>query len=266
MILELIEYLATPCPKAFRSIGFLSSAMEVRARYRRCRQAWLPHIDKTRRTILEAANLCTARRKVVVLGAGLLHDIPLKELSASFKKVVLVDIVHPSSSRLAALRFKNVEQVSADVTEVMERLLSVSGIPEGPLPISQPKRFIGDTELDLALSVNLLSQLSHVPGKYLTGRRSEATIDAFSKHLIEAHLNYLCRLPSRAALITDLAVRRVNREKNEIEEWDALYGAKLPEPDYSWEWSLAPSPEVARGIDISTTVAAYTDWKKACGR
>ena len=266
MIFELFEYLTTPCSAPARSLGFLSSTVQVRARYRRCKRAWSPHIEQTRCAILEAVSRCSKRRKVVVLGAGLLYDIPLAELSRSFLKVVLVDIVHPWSSRLAVRRFGNVEQICADVTEVMDQLRQIASHSGGLLPVSRPVRFVDDPELDLTLSVNLLSQLPHVPGRYLEKRRDEASIDAFSSHLIEAHLDYLRRLPGHTTLITDVAVRRRARDSSFLEEWDALCGVKLPAAESSWEWSLAPSPEVERGADISTIVVAHVDWKKAVCR
>ncbi len=263
MILELLEYLLTPCPPAARSMGFPASTIQVRTRYRRCKRVWAPHLQNTRNIILEAASRCPNRRKVAVLGSGLLYDIPLRELSLAFHEVLLVDIVHPWSSRMAAGRFRNVKLITADVTEAMEPLLQIIRTPGAPLPTSHPVRFLHDTELDLTVSVNTLSQIPHLPGEYLDVRLDEATIDAFLKHLIEAHLDYLRRLPGHTALITDRAVRRTTRSNGHVEEWDALHGVRLPSADYTWEWLLAPSPEVARGIDLSTIVAAYVDWKKA---
>ncbi len=292
MILEFVEYLMTQCSPTARSMQFLLFAIQVRARYRRQRRAWQPHIDRTRGVILEAARRCRGRRKVVVLGAGLLHDIPLVELSREFDKVVLVDIVHPWLSRLAVRRFPNVEQLSADVTEVMDELLGMvraprsGGLPVGlpgssppagllRLPVSRPMRFVDDPELDLTLSVNLLSQLSQAPRRLLEGQRraeacappdeaDEAAIDAFLKHLVEAHLDYLSRLPGHTALITDTAVYDASsRDARILAEMDPLFGAKLPPAEASWRWDLAPSPEIARGVDVYTTVAAFPDWKKA---
>ena len=263
MILEFLEYIMSSCSKTGRAMGFLSSSMRVRARHRRCGSAWAAHIEQTRHAILEAAGKCPRRRGVAVLGAGLLHDIPLGELSALFEEVMLVDIVHPWLSRISARRFRNVTQISADVTEVMEQLERVAHLPDSALPVSHPALFVDDARLDLTLSVNLLSQLSHVPGNYLGGLRDEPTVAAFQKHLIEAHLEYLERLPGRAALITDIAVRRVRRGEAITEEWDPLHGVGLPPAELAWEWHLAPSPEIGPGIDIYTTVAAYTDWKKA---
>lgn len=247
-------------------MGFLSSSMRVRARFRRCKRVWAAHIEKTRYAILKAAEQCPGRRRVAVLGAGLLHDIPLAELSAIFEEVMLVDIVHPWLSRICANRFRNVTQISADVTGVMEQLQRVARLPGGALPVSHPALLVDDPRLDLTVSVNLLSQLPHIPGEYLYSLRDEPTVVAFQKHLIEAHLEYLKRLPGHAALITDIGVRRLTRGEPIAEEWDPLYGVRLPPADLTWQWHLAPSPEIGPGIDIYTTVAAYTNWKKAVER
>ncbi len=263
MILELLEYLMSSCSRTGRSMGFLSSSLRVRARYRRCRKAWLPHLEQTRRIILQAADCCRSRRKVVVLGAGLLHDIPLTELSNMFEEVVLVDIVHPWLSRIAVRRFRNVSQLAADVTGVMEELRRIAPVPDAAMPVSHPELFVDDHRLDLTLSVNLLSQLSHVPGRHLEGRRDEPAIYAFLKHLVKAHLDYLRRLPGQTALITDTAVYRTAKEDSAVEKWDPLFGVKLPPPEFTWDWHLAPSPEIGRGIDMYTTVCAFTDWKKS---
>lgn len=266
MILELLEYLLNPCPVIFRSMGYLSSTTQVQGRYRRCRKAWTPHLEQTRRFIREVVNGCSTRRKVVVLGAGMLHDIPLEELAQCFQKVVLVDAIHPWPSRLRARRFPHVEQVSADVTDVMEQLHQIPRFPGGVLPQSYPMRFVDDSELDLTLSINLLSQLPYVPRKYLGRSCDEATLYAFSTHLVEAHLDYLLRLPGHTALTTDRVLRYITQDGKHTEEWDNLYGVGLPPAELSWEWRLAPSPEVARGIDVLATVVAYFDWKKAMGR
>ena len=106
---------------------------------------------------------------------------------------MVLELVHPWLSRISARRLRNVEQISTDITGVMEQLRRIAHVPDAPLPVSHPNLFADDPRLDFTVSVNLLSQLSHVPGKYLEGRRDEPTISAFLKHLVEAHLDYLCR-------------------------------------------------------------------------
>ena len=266
MIFEWLSYLFTPCPASVRSMGFLASTVEVRARHGRCRRAWASHLDATRKIILDAVGRCERRRKVVVLGGGMVHDIPLRELSEAFETVLLVDVVHPWAARRAALRYRNIRRVTADVTEAMESLRKAFQNPGGELPRSRPMRFIDDPELDLTLSVNLLSQLPHVPDLFLEGRLDEAEIEAFGRHLVEAHLDYLCRLPGHVALITDTTVRWIDRNEDRVEEWSAICGVELPPADAVWEWRLAPSPEYAEGVDLHTVVAGFADFKGVgCG-
>ena len=264
LLLDFAEYLLTPCSWRVRSAGFLSSSLQVQARYRRCRRAWEPHLMETRRMILADAARCGERRRAVILGAGLLHDIPLRELSAMFREVILVDIVFPWTSRLSARRFENVRCLPLDVTGSIGSLAHSARHPGAPLPRSLPAYFLDDPALDFSVSVNLLSQLPVIPARYLQRRnpRDAASIETWSRHLQSAHLDYLRRLPGRVALITDTGGMHRNRSGEITERWDNLHGLELPSPDAVWEWNLAPMPESDPDLDHLVSVAAFSDWRK----
>ena len=256
LLVDFLEYLTTPCSWRARSMGFLTSSLQVQARYRRCRRAWEPHLAQTRRVILQAAGSRPRQRKAVILGAGLLHDIPLRELSTIFREVVLVDIVFPWSSRITARRFQNVRCLAADVTETIHAL---SRDPAVPLPRSQPARFLDDPALDFTVSVNLLSQLPVIPKRYL--RRDEsADVKAWAHQLQAAHLDYLRQLPGQVTIITDTGGMHRDGSGAIVHEWDNLHGLALPKPDAEWEWKIAPAPEADRKLDHVVRVAAYSDW------
>ncbi len=245
-------------------MGFLTSTIQVRARYQRCRAAWQPHLDRTRAAILAAARLATGRRKALLFGAGLLHDIPLRELAASFEEVVLADIVHSLPSRLAALRFPNVRLLTLDVTGIMKELPRLRDSPAAPLPAYSPQVYLDDGRLDFSVSVNLLSQLGWVPSRFLRGGRPEADLAAFQKGLVLAHLEYLRQLPGHTALITDVRWRAQPHAPGEAaREWEVLQGVRLPEPEWAWDWDIAPAPERERGVDYAARVHGYADWKGA---
>ena len=268
MLVDLLEYLITPCSWQARSIGFLTSSLQVQARYRRCRRAWQPHLDRTRRVILAAAESCAQRRKVAILGAGLLHDIPLRELSGMFREVVLVDIVFPWSSRLTAARYRNVRCLATDLTGTIDALIHAARDSTLPLPHSAPTLFQNDSALDLTVSVNLLSQLPVIPTRYLTRKRAratrnEATLQTWSRHLQDAHLAYLQSLPGLITLITDIEGTRRTRNGTIVERWDNLHGLEMPPPNETWEWALAPAPESDPDVDHIVKVAAFSDWKSA---
>ena len=268
MILELLEYCLTPCSWSARSLGFLKSSIQVRARYNRCRDQWRGHLEKTREFVLSAARLASRRRTAVVFGAGLLHDIPLAELSQMFEKVVLVDIVHTWPCRWRAIQFSNVELLETDVTGVAAAIAAARRTPSRPLPVSRPMEFVDDRAVDFAVSVNLLSQLPWVPGHFLGDSRSDEEISALKSQLIHAHLDYLRRLPGHTALVTDATWSSVPCSVGDcraVEVWDVLSGAALPEPFQSWEWRIAPAPERSRELNYVAHVQAYPDWKRAWG-
>lgn len=263
MILELLEHCLTPCTWTARSLGFLTSSIQVRARYKRCKAAWLPHLHRTQAAILEAAERAPGRRKALLFGAGMLHDIPLRGLAARFEEVVLADIVHSIPTRIAALRFSNVRLLTMDVTGVMHKLPHLRKNPGASLPSCRPGAFLGDDRLDLTVSVNLLSQLGWVPGRYLEGVWPEAEVGAFQTELVLAHLDYLRRLPGHTALLTDVEWTERPRGGGAVERsWNVLQGVHLPEPDWRWDWEIAPAPERERGRDYAACVQGYADWKK----
>lgn len=262
MILETLEFWTTPCAWSARMLGYMSATMGVRRRYLRCREAWRPHLERTRRLILDAAERCHLRRTAAVLGAGLLHDIPVRELSQRFERVLLVDIVHPWLSRLSCRRFRNVQQVTHDVTEVATALREAARHLDAELPVSQPRFLVEEADLDFTVSVNLLSQIPHVPTEFLHRRRERKEIDAYARHLVDAHLDYLRRLPGEVALITDVESRKLTLDERIVNTWDLLYGARLP-PGEEWDWWLAPSPEIERGFHYIRHVVGIADWKRA---
>jgi hypothetical protein len=211
---------------------------------------------------LASAERAPGRRKALLIGAGLLHDIPLGALAARFEEVVLADIVHSLPSRLAVLRFPNVRLLTLDVTGVMRELSRLRDNPEVRLPASKPQAFLEDRRLDFTASVNLLSQLGWVPGQVLDGARPEAELAAFQRGLIEAHLEYLRQLPGHTSLITDARWRaQPLAQGGEAREWGVLYNVHLPEPDSAWDWRIAPAPERERRVDYTAKVHWYADWK-----
>ena len=239
---------------------------------------WQPHLEQTRAAILQGAQRAPRRRKALLFGAGLLHDIPLRELSALFDEVLLADIVHTWPCRLAAARFGNVRLVEMDVTGVVGDLARARTSSRRILPASLPQRFLADEDLDFTASVNLLSQLSWAPGHFLSSVRSEAELQGLKAQLISAHLAYLEKLPGHTTLVTDTTWRArpvevqrkageyssgasLSEADTEIQSWDVLGGVALPEPDLAWDWEIAPAPERSSDTDFIARVHAYWDWK-----
>src|SRR5436190_16176352 len=100
-------------------MGYKKELFGIRRRWRQWGAAWRPHCDDTRRVLLSAVKRCKRRRKAVVFGSGFLHDVPLDELSEAFERVVLVDLIHPYSTKRKARR-RGVATLAADVSETVE--------------------------------------------------------------------------------------------------------------------------------------------------
>lgn len=264
MILELIEYLTTPCSWTARKLGYLNGQIGIKVRHRQCRRAWKAHLERTKQVIRAAILDCPQRRKAVVLGSGLLLDVPLADLAATFDEVVLVDVVHPISVYLAKLWYRNVRLVRADVTGTAAELPRVARNPQLPLPHAVPQLFCDDPEVDYVVSVNLLSQLPYIPTYYLENTaRSESEINTYARDLIDAHLDYLRRLPGAVTLITDVEKLKIDSAGRIVERFDILYGARLPWQTVEWTWEHVPLKHVSTEFAYHRRVCAVKNVKSA---
>jgi len=256
----------TALPRDFvKELKLDKASLDVEARHNRCAASWKPHLERTRALILRSAHLAGQQRKAVVLGAGLLHDIPLLELSDLFQEVVLVDLVHSRSCQMQAAMLPNVTCLQADVTDTASHLMRVRK-NRAPLPRIEPDLFKDDPSVDFLVSVNVLSQLGCAPAEFLRASHAPDEIRNFQRHLIEAHLKHLRHCPGHSALITDVAWSRraVNPSRHDAAaRREVVHQVPLPPPEETWDWLIAPAPESDPEHDLIAHVAAYPDWKAA---
>ncbi len=206
MLSEAVKYLTTPCPSHLRSMGYLKELIALEARYRRCQIAWQPHIQKTKSIICDAVNAVTRNKKVVVLGSGILSDIPIEVLSEKFDTVLLVDVCFLEKTRKQLSQHSNVEWQAMDVTGVAEPLYNWAKGNQSsenfPVPSPPPDIMLDDA--DLVISSNLLSQLPLIPMQCLRRKKShsnEETIVEFAQGIVRAHLEFLDTCPGTVCLI-----------------------------------------------------------------
>ncbi len=228
--------------------AFLRSSEQVRGRYLRCRGAWGSHLERSRAAVTESMRRCAGRSLAVVLGGGMLHDIPLQSLASHFERVVIVDVVHLWRSVLAAQRFPKVEQWCVDV----------SGFVGGKGCDEWSVRFPSELEAlcgaDLTVSVNLLSQLAVVPRLEMGNQTSRGEMDDLSREMIRMHLRLLERLGGHIVLITDRERWVRCLESGRTVRSDILFGEQIGPFEDEWIWNIAPPPEDSETQDVSHLV------------
>jgi hypothetical protein len=244
VIREGLEWLATPCSRAWREFGYLSESIAIAARYRRCRDAWDEHLQRSRQAILKAAQAAPGRRTAVVLGSGPLLDVPLAELAGMFRSVILVDALHPLSARWQARRYANVTMVTEDVTGALEALHRWR--VGRPLPEPRTPDVLRREDVDFVVSLNLLSQLGVMPVEWIekhAGVPGPAIAEAYAATLTRAHLSDLARCRARVCLVADVEWWRQKPDGTVIERLSSIYDVPPPPATEEWVWAIAPAPE-----------------------
>ena len=248
MLSEWFTHLTTPAPETAKRLGYLKEQIAIAARHRRNAAAWKDHLERTRRFVMWSAANTPGQDKVVILGSGGLLDVPLGDLADDFGEVVLVDIIHTPAVQRWAAQYPNLRLVEADLTGLIDDLA------EGEMPDTPPQPDFPDGDADLVVSLNLLGQLPLIPTRHMTEKQAKA----FAEEIQRQHLRALQAAPGRVCLITE--THREFVEDGDVDETEAALGdIKLPEPDESWLWELAPAPEVERGRDLRLRIAAYAN-------
>jgi hypothetical protein len=266
MLSDWIEILIAPCPSWAREMGYLRELLGIRRRYREWRSAWQPHCERSRQLIRRAIEHCRQRRKAVVLGSGWLLDVPLAEFAASFREVILVDLLHPLATRWRTRRYPNVVLLAADVSGTAEAVWRAVEERSG-LPRARPELFVADTEVDLVVSLNLLSQLPCIPEQYVrrAGTHSSEEITAYCRDVVQAHLDYLRRLPGVVTLIADFEARTCSSAGALVARHGTLYGVEFPFAGERWDWPLVPRKRSYPHHAEYLSVAGIVDIKEVLG-
>lgn len=250
MILEAINYAATyaKTPSEFRP--YVRYSINLWARANRCKKAWAEHEDKSKRFILSTAAKLKQRRTAVVLGSGLLRDVPLQQLAGAFDTVVLVDLVH-----LASIRARLYARHSRTVVLNHRDLSGYADLKAGQSP--EPLAFLRLVPyLDLVISANLLSQIGTGVRNRLEKHPDNGMPDDTLPRLVHAHLDGLSGLPCKACLVTDRSFEVVDRNGNIRQQDDLLHGVTVPKIARGWDWPVAPFGEESRDYQIIHKVVA----------
>lgn len=247
------------------------------ARADRCQTTWQSHYEQCQSTITEAIDKARNKRskqskqfnqssqfkpcnanpathhklnKVIVFGAGSLNDIPLNTLSDAFKEVLLIDLVFLPAARKKIKGFPNIQMIEHDVTE------SLSGIYQGQAKVAQPETWLNDPEVDLVISLNLITQLPLIPVRWLMKHQKIDGNQAqnIGQKIIQNHLNYLSQFTSVVCLIADRENQEINLKTGDIEAIDPWWNVTYPPVEKRWDWNLIPKGEKSRKFSQTNCV------------
>jgi hypothetical protein len=252
MLAEALQYLATLPLTTAAHRRFVRASVNLWSRAGRCRRAWAEHEANSKTAIIDAAKVLRQRRTAVVLGSGLLRDVPIEALAKAFDTVVLVDLVHLASVRLwlKAKGFGNVRLIERDLSGYDSL---AAGNEREPLGFLRQVPY-----LDFVVSANLLSQIGRGVKRRLEAESTGAMPPDTVARLIAAHLDGLAGLPCATCLVTDISYAVIDRTGKTHKESDLLHGVALPLPRQGWTWPVAPFGEESRDYQIlHEVVAAY---------
>lgn len=152
------------------------------------------------------------RENVVVLGSGLLLDVPLDELSLLFNNVTLIDIYHTQEILKKVSKYPNIVALPHDLTGTANPLWlqykEGKSLQALPTPLKQYSFLEKHLSKDsLLISLNLLSQLSFVPllfvRKFKTISYSSQELIIWKDSFFDAHIMALSKFDCHKCLITD---------------------------------------------------------------
>ena len=251
-------WLVTPANRMTRRLGLLTESVSLWARGLRQRKAWADHHTRCRAVVAEIIVTLPQRRTAVILGSGMLRDVPIEELSAKFERVLLIDAVHLPPVRLRMHFHRNVDLVTQDLSGVMGWLAGESDRRLDPLP-----DLAADPAVDLVVSANLLSQLAWPVEHWLEDHPAEtkrlpADLPA---RCIAWHLADLRRFPGRVVLLSDVEMIERDRAGAITERLDLMRGISLPPADENWDWPVAPFGEADRDRENIHRVQAWRDFR-----
>lgn len=244
-----------------RNHGYRKCLIELEFRHKRNEHAWADHILSCRTFIVEAADKCPKHGAAVVLGSGLLLEVPLRSLSERFDRVYLVDMFHMSAVRVEAKKHFNVKLLYGDITGIFA-MMAEEDYPGGSIPAPEP-RIPHLKHADLIVSANCLTHLAPPFCAYLDHARhlTEFDQDRLTLQIMAAHVDEIANNGTGVgAIITD-SERFVLAGDRVVSRRDLIPELHFPETasrahNLEWQWLMSPAGEDHETHGIEHTVVA----------
>ena len=184
----------------------------------------------------------------VIVGSGLLLDVPLEDLADRFERVYLVDIFHMPQVRRAVRRYFNVKLLTGDVTGIFG-MLTENKAP-GPRTPPPPPRIPHLADADFIVSCNCLTQLAGPFNDMFRKTRgfADKDCDMLSAQVMEAHIAAIAQHATGVGVLITDTERFAMQGDKVVSAPDLLKTVRLPPAPRSqfneeWDWLIAPAPE-----------------------
>ncbi len=254
MIFEALHHLTHPAPRYVKKLGYLREAIAIEARYKRCAHHWLAHLNKCKQLIIDAAATLEENARILIVGSGGLHDVPVEILSLRGFEIECVDIVHLSKVQK---KYPYIQFTELDVTGISEALYQQRSKSQFK-PHSFESNWKPAKTPDLIISLNLLSQLPIMPMAFAKHHQI-ALPKEFEFHIHKAHVEWLKEICPNIVIITDIE-RRYFYKGDHIKSTRTFNEGKtnlIGPPQEQWIWNIAPVGEADKEIGIEHVVGAW---------
>ncbi len=276
MILESLDFLLHSflAPKYVTKLGLIHEIIGIKYRQKRLSEAWQEHRDNSKKQILEQVTKLPQKRKALIIGAGLLLDVPAKELTESFEEVIFVDVFFLQEAinkmkLLSNCRFEQLD-ISSKLKEIYYLWINANKDKKEfenkarNLLYKKPNHFLLEADIDYVCSCNLLSQLQLPFENFIEKNKIEESetikqlIDSFQIN----HIEYLKNFPKHTHihLLTDTQKLVFNREHNLVGS-----GASVKEEiirdfkkEAQWIWDLADFDELETNYALKLQSGSYS--------
>ena len=247
MIQELWDFITTKSTASARDEGYLYHSIALAHRARRCQTHWHEHLKNCHHQLLLHLKDLKQKKRVAVLGSGLLLETPAEILAQHFAQIDLVDVVH-----------------TKDVRKKISSLPSAAQFNLIELDLN--KSFIEDS-YDFVISANLLSQLPYVLAKKIRQENKdkkelsdlENEIEKMTFDLQSRHFQQVKSLSKNIFLFSDFEIELHDKKGKLIEQSPTVDSSLSIKWENSWIWNLAPIPEISTdySVDLRVGVARF---------
>lgn len=256
MITEIIKYIQSSKTKEARAFGHTYESISLEVKEKRLNAFWASHLKNCHDLIYDfVLNKLDRPGRILILGSGPLHEIPVERLTKLGHQLTLVDAHHPSSVLKNYQNHPAIKFITHDITECENYILAKNYYS----PI-KPIKFLKEP-FDLVISANVQSQLSLHIKKYfeknLTNLYHQKRLEEIADEIESHHLEYLEKFSCPVLFYNDVETYFYDKKGNLLHTESKKVLKNFENKSVKeWMWNLAPIPEYDKEIALKMKIKA----------